>query len=123
MISPQLIEQKIAVHPDIEHAIIYGHGKPFLVAAIFPSVELLSDLENTSQKLELLREKIDKHIKQVNITLDSKSRVKKFLILGHELTIADGTLTPSLKVKRNHIYQTYANQIESLFQESVSAIS
>jgi len=54
---------------------------------------------------------------------DSKSRVKKFLILGHELTIADGTLTPSLKVKRNHIYQTYANQIESLFQESVSAIS
>jgi long-chain acyl-CoA synthetase len=67
--------------------------------------------------LDPLSDKIERHIKQINISLDAKSRVKKFLIIDQALTIADGTLTPSLKVKRDYVYQTYMNKIEKLFHE------
>jgi len=117
MISPQYIEQKINAYPDIEHAIVFGHGKPFLVAVIFLSTEYLSKIENQSEDFDFLREKIERHIKQINISLDAKSRVKKFFIADQALTIADGTLTPSLKVKRDYVYQTYMNKIEKLFHE------
>jgi long-chain acyl-CoA synthetase len=117
MISPQYIEQKINAHPDIEHAIVFGHGKPFLVAAIFPSPEYLLGTENKSKVLDSLSDQIERHIKQMNISLDAKSRVKKFLIIDEALTIADGTLTPSLKVKRDYVYQTYTHKIEKLFNE------
>ena len=119
MISPQYIEQKINAHPDIEHAIVFGHGKPFLVAAIFLSTEHLSKMENKTEAFDFIRGKIERHIRQINISLDAKSRVKKFLIIDKALTIADGTLTPSLKVKRDYVYQTYTNKIEQLFNENI----
>jgi long-chain acyl-CoA synthetase len=42
-------------------------------------------------------------------------QIKKFTILDHDLSIETGELTPSLKVKRNVIYDRYGDLFESLY--------
>ena len=115
MISPQSIEIKFNNFPDIDRVVVYGHGKLFLVAAVIPTIDNIKALN--SQKLDLysLEKRIDEGIKAVNKTLESKCRIKKFIVIPEELSIARGTMTPSLKVRRNRLYELYSNEFEQLY--------
>ena len=42
-------------------------------------------------------------------------QVKKFTILPHDLTQETGELTPTLKVKRNVVYEKYADEFSGLY--------
>jgi long-chain acyl-CoA synthetase len=42
-------------------------------------------------------------------------QIKKFAILDRDLTVEDGELTPTLKVKRNVINERFADLFESLY--------
>ena len=42
-------------------------------------------------------------------------QVKKLAILDHDLTIENGDLTPSLKVKRNVVHEKYADIYDGLY--------
>ena len=39
------------------------------------------------------------------------------LVLPEELSIADGTLTPSMKLRRRHLEQRYHKQIDAMYAE------
>jgi long-chain acyl-CoA synthetase len=62
-----------------------------------------------------LREWIEAHIKGVNRTLAPYETVKAFCVADEPLTVAAGMLTPSLKVRRNQVYQRYRQSLESLY--------
>jgi long-chain acyl-CoA synthetase len=115
MISPQSIETKFNTFPDIDRVVIYGHGKLFLVAVVIPTVENINALKSQKIDLQSLEKRIDEDIKTVNKTLDSKYRIKKFVVIPEELSIQKGTITPSLKVKRNRLYELHSKEIEQLY--------
>jgi long-chain acyl-CoA synthetase len=45
-------------------------------------------------------------------------QVKRFAILGHDLTQETGELTPTMKVKRNVVNEKYASLFDELYARS-----
>jgi long-chain acyl-CoA synthetase len=60
---------------------------------------------------------IQKDVDAVNAKLARIEQIKRFAILDHELSQAGGELTPTLKVKRAVVYDTYADVFSALYAE------
>jgi long-chain acyl-CoA synthetase len=56
----------------------------------------------------------------VNAQEASYSTIKKFAVLPKDLTIEDGELTPSLKVKRKSVEKKYGSLLDSFYKDSLS---
>jgi long-chain acyl-CoA synthetase len=52
---------------------------------------------------------------EVNTHYAQVEQIKKFEILDHDLSQETGELTPTLKVKRNVVYDKYADSFDALY--------
>jgi long-chain acyl-CoA synthetase len=59
---------------------------------------------------------IDEHVQKLNSQLERWETIKKFIILPRDLTIEDGELTPSMKVRRKLVEQKYMSELDSLYK-------
>ena len=57
---------------------------------------------------------------QVNKTLAKYETVKQYAILPKDLSIDEGELTPSLKVKRKVVEKKYAGLLDKMYEGSVA---
>jgi long-chain acyl-CoA synthetase len=57
-------------------------------------------------------------VDDVNLGLARFERIKKILLVPDEFTASDGTLTPTLKLRRRAIEARYREQIDNLYQET-----
>ena len=60
------------------------------------------------------------YFEEVNKTLAKYESVKQFAILPKDLTIDEGELTPSLKVKRKVVEKKYATLLDKMYEGSVA---
>lgn len=122
-VAPTDIENKIASSPYISHAMLAGDGMPYIVAVITLAKEAVSYWAISSGRKfndELLqegevRELIAAEIEKVNQVLASHEQIKKFVIVDGDLSIENGMLTPTMKVKRKVVFDRYRKEIETLF--------
>lgn len=56
-------------------------------------------------------------VNEVNGRLAQVATIKKFTILPRRLTIEDGELTPTLKIKRRIVNENFAREIEAMYAE------
>jgi long-chain acyl-CoA synthetase len=68
-------------------------------------------LASDDQVRELIQAELDK----ANAKYAQVEQVKKFFILDHDLSQETGELTPTLKVKRNVVYDKYADSFDALY--------
>ena len=66
---------------------------------------------STSRSEEIVQKELDR----ANSNYAQVEQVKKFTILDHDLSIETGELTPTLKVKRNVVYDRYGDLFESMY--------
>jgi len=59
---------------------------------------------------------IDADIQKVNAELEEYERVKKYLVLPRKLTVEEGEMTPTMKVKRNEVIKHFKAEIEGLYE-------
>ena len=57
---------------------------------------------------------------QVNKTLAKYETVKQFAVLPRDLSVDEGELTPSLKVKRKVVEKRYAALLDKMYEGSVA---
>ncbi len=124
-VNPEAIEGKLAGSPFIDAILVLGNGQKFAGGLVVPNFEHLKSWAKDnnisfSNNTELVENKeVFKQyraiINEVNATIADYERIVKFHILDHEWTIDSGDLTPSLKVKRNHILDKYKDVIDPLF--------
>ena len=103
---------------------MHGDRRPFPVALITLDAEeilpwakengLPEDLGALSAADEV-RALVQEELDRANAHYAQVEQVKKFAILERDLTVEDGELTPTLKVKRNVINDRFAELFESLY--------
>ncbi|MEL6545292.1 MAG: AMP-binding protein, partial [Myxococcota bacterium] len=107
-IPPANIEVRFADESMIDHVVVYGDGQKYLVAGIWPCAEQRQN-EDFDAQLEAC-------VARVNEQLARVETIKKFFVADEPLTVENGLLTPSLKVKRKKVYQTYQERFEALYE-------
>ena len=109
-VPPANIELRFADDPWIAHVVVYGDGERYLVAGVWPRPEAVA-----SCSAEDLRARLAERIAHVNAQLASYETLKRYFVATTPLTLESGLLTPTLKVKRKQVYQTYRDAFAALY--------
>ena len=125
-VSPAQLEDTIRAHPLVSQCLVVGDKKPFIAALItldqevvpgwlerhdLPADTPLSTLATNADILAELQEAVD----AANKTVSKAEAIKKFAVLDTDFTIETGELTPTLKLKRNIIHDSYKVAIADLY--------
>jgi long-chain acyl-CoA synthetase len=129
-VTPQPIEGRLKQNPFVTEAVLLGDRRPFVVTLIVPNFERLSawaadaalphDDPARLVAAPVVRELYQKIVDGVNADLAQHERIKAFALLDRELTIDDGHLTPTLKVRRRMVEKTYRDEIEGLYRSAAT---
>ena len=124
-IPPVDMEQAIALEPDIEQALIVGEGKSYLTALIVLNGETwphlaqehgLDPLKPESLKNKKLIADVQKQVAKALHDFPGYAKVRRVTLLLEPWTIENEMLTPTLKVKRNVVIETYKKEIEAMYK-------
>jgi long-chain acyl-CoA synthetase len=124
MVAPLPIEEKFkGLAPIVSQICMVGDNRKFLSAVITLSEPKMKELQAKnpaalSAKVvndPATNEEVKKYIDELNKTLSGYEQIKKFSIIAREFSIADGEMTPTLKMKRNIIEKNFADVIESMY--------
>ncbi|MFY9263965.1 MAG: long-chain fatty acid--CoA ligase [Solirubrobacterales bacterium] len=126
-LTPANFENAMKQNRWVSQSVMFGDRKPYPVALVTLDPEELSALAaqlglETTDNAELakhpaVRDLIKSVIDPINEKFARVEQVKKFHILDHDLSQPTGELTPTLKVKRNVVYEKYAEVFESMYEE------
>jgi long-chain acyl-CoA synthetase len=124
-VAPQRVEGVIALQPEIAQVIVYGDGRPHLVALVVPDAEFAKgfaknqgmkcDLAALAQNKEFERA-VGDAVARANEHLSVIERVRHFRLMPEPFSIENGTLTPTLKLRRQQIYRVHKDLFESMYQ-------
>ncbi len=126
-IAPAVIETIFkGVCPYASQLIIEGDGRNFVSALVTLDPDSMAtwaaenDMADKSYA-EIVtspaaRELIQGYIDEVNAQLNRWETIKKFIILPRDLSVDDGDLTPSMKLKRKIVAKKYKAELDELYQ-------
>lgn len=126
-IAPAHIEQMLRASRFVNQAVLVGNGRKFPAALIVPNFEMLEsyarlkDLEiSTPEEFcghPRILDLFARQIESVTANLAQYEKVKKFALLTRELTVENGELTPTLKIKRRVVDENYRETIDNLYKD------
>jgi len=127
-VAPQKIEGIFkAVCPYASQIIVHGEGRKFISAMITLEPEPVQEwakangiADESAEQLAqepAVRELISGYVEELNSKLERWETVKKFVILTRDLTVEDGELTPSMKVRRKVVEKQNISRLDSLYTE------
>lgn len=125
-VAPAEMEGLISPIPGIGQVVVVGDRQPYLSALVTfdpENLAVFADLHDGDKltleslaKSDAVREHLQKQIEEVcNSKVARYQTIKKIRSLPVEFSVDGGELTPSLKVRRNVVYEKYADEIKSLY--------
>jgi long-chain acyl-CoA synthetase len=126
-IAPQPVENSLKLHALIGTAVVVGDRRKFASVLISPHFPLLEawardhHISYSTREALIAHSKVislyDEIVDEVNRGLAHFERLKKVLLVPDEFSANDGTLTPTLKLRRKAIEERYRHQIDALYEE------
>ena len=124
-IAPQPIENKVKTNKYVSQAVMIGDKRKFPVLLVVPNWETLEKWAryknliwtDRAQLLQMptVRAKMEKEVAEELEGLARFEMPKKIGLLEHDFSIERGELTPTLKVKRRVIDESYKSVIDALY--------
>ena len=125
-VAPSAISAQFkGICPFASEIIVYGESKPYCVALVSLDAEGLKDwaagngLAGKSfteiARDDKTRAAVEGYVEELNKHLNRWEQVKKVAIIDRELTVENGDLTPSLKLKRKVVVDNFHDKIDALY--------
>lgn len=125
-VAPAALEDRIREHPLISHTVVIGDNERFIAALVTLDLEALArwvaqrgkpagaTAADLSSDIDL-RVEVQQAIDNANTLVSRAEAIKEFRILPVDFSERSGTLTPSLKVKRDVVLDRYAATVDSIY--------
>lgn len=124
-IAPQVIENKFKESFFIQQLMVVGENQKFASALISPNFEFLHNWcsihgvkyrdNETLIKIPEVVNRFQKEVNEINKDLAFHEQIKRFRLVYKEWTPGTGELSPTLKLKRNHLQKEYDHIIKEIF--------
>lgn len=124
-VSPRILEERLRRHPLISQCLVVGDNRPFIAALItldpeaarhWHQLRARQPAQSTGVTVdEDLRAEIQRAVTMANSAVSRAESIRAFRILPTEFSMADGLMTPSLKLRRGAIVKAYAADIDELY--------
>jgi long-chain acyl-CoA synthetase len=127
-VSPSNIETALTQSRWISRAVVYGDRRQYLTAVLTLDAD---EADALAEKVgadsgdpaalaadPAVRKELQAAVDETNKRFARIEQVKRFAILERDLSQEDDELTPTLKVKRNVVYERYADVFKGLYEGS-----
>jgi long-chain acyl-CoA synthetase len=131
-VAPQNIEGKFKMLcPYVSQSLVHGNNRNFCTMLIALDAEAITAWakENgvTGGYQEIVKDPrthalIKPYVAELNKSLASYESIKNFAILPKDLTLDDGDLTPSLKLKRKVVETKYKDVLDGFYAGNVAEV-
>jgi long-chain acyl-CoA synthetase len=111
-IAPQNVENALIASGYFTRALVVGDRRPYLVALLELDRDRIGDASGSAEETWTLVEGV---VDQVNAGLGRAEQVKRFAILPRELSIEEGEITPTLKLRRRVCEEHFRDVIDGLY--------
>ncbi|GAA3229738.1 long-chain fatty acid--CoA ligase [Pseudonocardia petroleophila] len=125
-VAPAVLEDRLRAHPLVSQCMVVGDAQPFIGALVTidpealpgwrerhgkPAAEGAADLVDDAD----LRAEISAAVDEANKAVSRAEQIREFRILPVDFTEAGGEMTPTLKVKRQVVAKTFADDIAAIY--------
>ncbi|HSP59773.1 MAG TPA: long-chain fatty acid--CoA ligase [Ornithinimicrobium sp.] len=128
-VAPSLIESRFkGICPYASQLIIEGDGRKFVSALVTLEPESIAawgaqngmagDSYRQIVTSDKAREMVQGYVDELNSQLNRWEQIKEFHILDHDLSVEDGDLTPSMKLKRKVVTSKYKDELDRFYAEN-----
>lgn len=125
-VAPAALEDPLRANPLVGQAVVIGDQRPFVSALISLDPEMLPiwlsnngldkgmSLAQAAKEPKVLAE-IQTAVDRVNKNFSRAESIRKFTVIGQELSEESGHLTPSLKIKREVVLRDFSPAVEDIY--------
>ncbi len=126
-VAPQKVEGVLkAACPYLSQVVVHGEGRKYVTALVTFDPEAIegwaADQELTLKPEDVptspeVREMMEGYVAQANAKLERWETIKKFKILPTELSVDEGEMTPSMKIRRKSVERKYLDLLDSMYDK------
>jgi long-chain acyl-CoA synthetase len=124
-VAPVAIEERLRVHPLVNHCVVVGDKRPYLTALVTLDADAFADWKSANRKPSRagiadladdtdLRRTVEAIVDEVNREVSKAESIRRFRVLPAEFAV-DKELTPTQKVRREFVLAKYAATIDTMY--------
>ncbi|MDH4101902.1 MAG: long-chain fatty acid--CoA ligase [Thermoleophilia bacterium] len=126
-VAPQNIENELKMSQYVSQALVVGDERPYVAALVTLDPDEIGrwasseGIESDATSLaadQRVRDLLQGVVDAANAERSRFEQIKRFAILPRDFTMADGEITPTLKLRRRAVQEHFAEEIEALYAEA-----
>jgi long-chain acyl-CoA synthetase len=128
-IYPGPIEEAFKTQSWFDQVMVVGENRPFLTALVVPDFESVRMKardrgiregeydDEALLELDEVHDLFDRAFRTYNREAAAHEKIRNFTLLTDPFTVEEGTLTPTMKLKRRTIADQYADEIDEMYEK------
>ena len=127
-VSPGAIEAMFkGVCPYASNLVVEGDGRKFVSAIITLDEDAIAEWAEKNGMAgksyrdvvtsDACREMVQGYVDEMNLRLNRWEQIKRFIILPRDLSVEEGEITPSMKIKRRVVVKKFKDDLDELYTD------